>query len=384
MKNIKLEKIQPNENQPRKHFEGIEELAENIKQHGLLTPILVRPIMSRDIFEIVNGERRFRACQLLEMETIRAEVKELDDDTAYMLALIENVQRDNLTPIEEAESYQRLILTGLTQEEMGEKIGKSQSYIASKLRMLKLPPGVRHFIAVGALSEGHGKQILKLKNIYPKNIGVRKKGRIEEEEQKSIFDDGGFPDVFFYHLKTIKPESEPPLFLIRTKTDSERLVIMTKAITEFLNESEDEIPQWIVSAHWWALMAYWHELSVAELSKLIDGWKERYYSALSWMNFRTPDAYFKSGLSDYAKESEDQCLEVGKFILSLPDSMSKKDQLIFGECLKDLACSNSLIDDVALPEDVFISQLHNGFTLPTALQMWGSRKTEYQALLEPF
>lgn len=165
VQDIALSLILPNRYQPRKVFdsEKIEELAATISEHGLLQPIVVRP-MERGYYEIIAGERRFRAIKLLGWPTITAIVREMDDETTAALALIENLQREQLTPIEEAEAYERLLgMQNITQEALASSLGKSQSTIANKLRLLKLPADVQHCLRVRTINERHARALLPLK-----------------------------------------------------------------------------------------------------------------------------------------------------------------------------------------------------------------------------
>jgi len=164
-RDILLNEIDPDRGQPRQHFDDdkLAELARTMGAKGLIVPILVRP-NGDGRFTIVHGERRYRAAQSLGWETIRAEVRDVDADEAHWLALIENVQRQDLSPIEEARAYQGRLEQRITQAELGERIGKSQSYIAQKLRLLKLPDDVQGAIAGGDITEGHARQLLKLKD----------------------------------------------------------------------------------------------------------------------------------------------------------------------------------------------------------------------------
>lgn len=165
-RDILVNLIDPDPDQPRKHFDeaGIQELAQSIKANGLAVPILLRPNGER--FFIVHGERRWRAAQLLGWESIPAEVRDISQDEGRWLALVENVQRADLSPIEEAQAYQARLSEGLTQEQLGQRIGKTQSYIATKLRLLKLPDEIQQTIEAGQITEGHGKQLLRLAE-YP-------------------------------------------------------------------------------------------------------------------------------------------------------------------------------------------------------------------------
>jgi len=161
---IPVNLIDPDPGQARKHFDqqALNELAESISTSGLAVPILVRP--AGDRFVIVHGERRWRAAQLLGWAAIPAEVREVTPEEARWLALAENIQRADLTPIEEAEAYRGMLETGITQTELGHRLGKSQSYIATKLRFLRLPAEVQEGFSKGAITEGHAKQLLRLEN----------------------------------------------------------------------------------------------------------------------------------------------------------------------------------------------------------------------------
>ena len=141
---IQTERIVPNRYQPRQVFEPnkIKELADSIEEHGLLQPIVVRPI-EENMFEIIAGERRFRALQQLQKPFAEALIRHLNDEETAVVSLIENIQRENLSVVEEAEAYKKLLEIGeTTQSELAKSVGKSQSFIANKLRLLKLAPKV--------------------------------------------------------------------------------------------------------------------------------------------------------------------------------------------------------------------------------------------------
>lgn len=163
---INMEYIVPNPNQPRTHFdsEAINELAQSISENGLIQPIIVRPIELGQ-YEIVAGERRFRACQKAMMTTIPCIVEEYDDVKLAQVAIIENIQRENLTPVEEAIAYQKLIETyGYTQATVAGQVGKKQSTIANKLRLLNLPQKVQDAVKNREITERHARALLTLPN----------------------------------------------------------------------------------------------------------------------------------------------------------------------------------------------------------------------------
>lgn len=156
--------IRVNPFQPRKIFDGdaLQELSDSIREHGVLQPIVVRKKISG--YEIVVGERRFRASKLAGKTRIPAIVRELTDQQMQELAILENLQREDLTPIEEAEAYQSLIQNlHFTQEELAVRLGKSRPHIANHIRLLSLPTDVREAITSGKLSMGHGRALLGLK-----------------------------------------------------------------------------------------------------------------------------------------------------------------------------------------------------------------------------
>lgn len=162
---IPLGKLRPNPYQPRKTFDekGISELAASIKEHGVITPIIVREVLKG--YEIIAGERRWRASQMNNLATIPAVIRKFTDQQVMEIALIENLQREDLNAMEIAMAYQSLIETfSLTQEELSAKVGKSRSHIANFLRLLQLPEEVKQYVSRGTLSMGHARAIVGLKN----------------------------------------------------------------------------------------------------------------------------------------------------------------------------------------------------------------------------
>jgi ParB family chromosome partitioning protein len=158
-----LEKIVPQSGQPRQHFDNdkLEELAQSIREHGLVEPLVVRRLPGADKFELIAGERRWRALQRAGMREALVVVKDVSPRDAFELALIENVQREDLNPIELAEAFERLVREhGYTQEGLAERLGKDRTTISNALRLLKLPAHVRSKVVVGELSEGHARALL--------------------------------------------------------------------------------------------------------------------------------------------------------------------------------------------------------------------------------
>lgn len=163
---ISLEKIVVTGNQPRKMFndETIKEMADSIKEHGVLQPLLIRPLESGK-YELVAGERRLRAAVLAGLKKVPVVIREMQDPEAWEAALIENLQRENLNPVEEAAAYREMLERyGYTQEELARKIGKSRAHVANTVRLLNLPEEVRELVKSGEITAGHGRAILALKD----------------------------------------------------------------------------------------------------------------------------------------------------------------------------------------------------------------------------
>ncbi|AIW31954.1 MULTISPECIES: ParB/RepB/Spo0J family partition protein [Bacillus] len=162
---IKISDLRPNPYQPRKQFddESLAELKESIIQHGILQPIIVRKSLKG--YDIVAGERRYRAAKLAGKETVPAIVRDLSESLMREIALLENLQREDLSPLEEALAYDSLLKQlDLTQEQLAKRLGKSRPHIANHLRLLTLPESIQNLIAEGTLSMGHGRTLLGLKN----------------------------------------------------------------------------------------------------------------------------------------------------------------------------------------------------------------------------
>lgn len=214
-KEVEITKIVANASQPRHDFneEELQELSASIKLHGILQPLLVRPIDGGK-YEIVVGERRYRAAKVAGLKKLPVIIKDLTDKESFELAIIENVQRDDLNPIEEAEAYQRLVDEfGLTQIEVADRVGKDRVTISNAIRLLKLPKEVLALVQDGSLSAGHAKAILAVKEpsvqknlakkVIDENLSVRRLEDIvsrvvvlREQKPKKVKADGSsFPEV---------------------------------------------------------------------------------------------------------------------------------------------------------------------------------------------
>lgn len=171
---IPLQKIVPNPHQPRLHFDEarLQELADSIKEHGILQPLVVTK--NGDTYEIIAGERRFQAAKRVGLETVPVMVRDVTEQQKLELAIIENIQRHDLNPIEEAKAYLRLVDEfSLPQEQVAQKMGKSRSAVANTLRLLHLPIEIQRAVASGKITEGHAKALLAIEN---------------PEKQRAVFD----------------------------------------------------------------------------------------------------------------------------------------------------------------------------------------------------
>lgn len=235
---IDINTIIANENQPRTHFENekIQELAVSISQNGLLQPIVVRPY--GDVYQIVVGERRYRACKVAGLDEIPCIIQEYDENQTATAALVENIQRENLSAIEEALAYQSLLDSqNLTQEELAKQLGKSQSTIANKLRLLQLPITVQEAVKKKEITERHARALLQLDSTAKRNNMLKEiisKGLTVDETEKKI-----------KQKNTVKPKikkiSQNVRIAINTLEQAIRMIKQTGIDIEHLgNETEDE------------------------------------------------------------------------------------------------------------------------------------------------
>ena len=229
---IPVDLIEPNPYQPRMSFdqEALEELAESIKTLGLIQPITVRR-KADGRYQIISGERRFRACQLAGMDMVPAYIRDANDQGMLEMAIVENIQREDLDPIEVAMSYQRLIEEcSLTQEQMAVRVGKKRASVTNYLRLLKLPAKIQHDLKVGLLSVGHAKVLLGVEDhllqeylcdlVIKEGMSVRQledKLKKMSEPKKSSEDQGqDLPDEYFKVLEIVGKYFENNISLKRT------------------------------------------------------------------------------------------------------------------------------------------------------------------------
>lgn len=217
VEHIHVKSIKPNPYQPRKIFDetAIEELRDSIKEHGILQPIILRKVGTT--YEIVVGERRFRAAKLAGLKEVPAVVRNLTDEETMELAILENLQREDLTPIEEAEAYHNLMENlKITQEQLAFRLGKSRSHIANHVRLLTLPNKVRTTITEGKLSMGHGRTLLGLRNkeqitvvadrVLKEGLNVRQLERLVQNMNENV-------------PRETKPKEKKDLFLVERESN---------------------------------------------------------------------------------------------------------------------------------------------------------------------
>lgn len=193
IKTLRMSEIEPNKSQPRTVFdeENIKGLAESIKEHGLIQPIVVRPLPNGITYQIIAGERRWRACKLLKMEEVPVIIRETDELEAAQLAIVENVQRADLNPVEEAMAYRALMdKYGMTQDRLAEVMGKSRPYIANLTRLLSLPEEALTALSNGEISVGHAKVLLSIEDkdslIYALNTIISEKLSVRQTEKLAV------------------------------------------------------------------------------------------------------------------------------------------------------------------------------------------------------
>jgi len=211
---IPIEFVTRNPRNPRRFFDDAElhDLASSIRQHGIVQPIVARTL-ARDRYEIIAGERRWRAAQLAGLIEIPVIIRDVDDKTALEIAIVENVQRSDLNALEEALGYEQLIAEyGYTQNDLGEIIGKSRSHVANSLRLLKLPEPVRDMLAAGSLSAGHARALVSTSDPSALARTIVSKGMSVRDAEKLAQND-------------IKAQSEPQTPVQKNQKDSDTLAL---------------------------------------------------------------------------------------------------------------------------------------------------------------
>lgn len=257
---IPVNMIEPNPFQPRMSFDqdSLQELAASIRTFGLIQPITVRK-KSADRYQIISGERRFKACQLAGMDMVPAYIRDANDQGMLEMAIVENIQRENLDPIEVAMSYQRLIdECSLTQEQMADRVGKKRASVTNYLRLLKLPAKVQHDLKVGLLSVGHAKVLLGLDDVVlqeklcdfviKNSLSVRqledkiKELQAQQQNEVKLKKEVNLPDEYYRVLEHIGKFFDKSISLKRTDSGKGTMTIHFDSddeIRRFLKALED-------------------------------------------------------------------------------------------------------------------------------------------------
>lgn len=255
---IPVDMIEPNPYQPRMSFdqEALEELTDSIKTLGLIQPITVRR-KEEGRYQIISGERRFRACRLAGMDMIPAYIREANDQGMLEMAIVENIQRENLDPIEVAMSYQRLIEEcRLTQEQMAVRVGKKRASVTNSLRLLKLPAKIQHDLKVGLLSVGHAKVLLGVEDVklqeylcdlvIKDGLSVRqleeKLKKLTEQKKTEQHEAQDLPEEYFKVLEIVGRYFENNISLKRTGNGKGTMTIhfgSDEEVKKFLSALED-------------------------------------------------------------------------------------------------------------------------------------------------
>ena len=256
---IPVDMIEPNPYQPRMNFdqEALDELADSIRTLGLIQPITVRR-KEEGRYQIISGERRFRACRLAGMDMIPAYIRDTNDQGMLEMAIVENIQRENLDPIEVAMSYQRLIEEcNLTQEQMAVRVGKKRASVTNYLRLLKLPAKLQHDLKVGLLSVGHAKVLLGIEDlklqeylcdlVIKEDLSVRQledkiKKLTEQKKAAEPQEEQDLPDEYFKVLEIVGKYFENNISLKRTSAGKGSMTIhfnSDEEVKKFLKALED-------------------------------------------------------------------------------------------------------------------------------------------------
>jgi len=250
--NLPLEEISPNPFQPRKEFDEMElkELAKSISNFGVIQPVIVRK--NKEGYQLVAGERRYRACKMNGQQHIPAIIMEIDDESMAAVTLIENLQRKELNYFEEAIAYSTLLNRfGLTQEELAQRVGKSQSAIANKLRLLKISPEIRNLIITGTITERHARALLKLnssdmqkeiiRTIYERELNVKETEDLVEKARLNNIPREAKPSPSGQNVSMIIRDARIFLNTIKETVNRARQTGIDMLVIENENENEYEI-----------------------------------------------------------------------------------------------------------------------------------------------
>jgi len=242
--NIPVSEIVPNPYQPRGHFdqEALDHLSKSIKNHGLAQPVLVRRV--KNGYELIAGERRFRACQMAGMDKVPAIVREMTDRDSLKIALIENLDREDLNPIEEAKGYQRLLEEfEINHQELGDMFNKSRSAVTNTLRLLRLPQQIQDALEAGEISEGHARSLLafddenqmlhQLQQIKSEGLNVRELEQVVADHKQQKSKEAGTQLALFQDLETVLSNRYEARFKIKGNSNKGKIEIRYTSPNQF-------------------------------------------------------------------------------------------------------------------------------------------------------
>ena len=364
-RDILISLIDRDPKQPRQTFDpvALDELAQSMAANGLAVPILLRP--AGDRFIIVHGERRYRAACSLGWATIPADVRDVPPDEARWLSLLENIQRSDLSPIEEARAYQSHLADGLTQTQLAQRIGKGQSYIAQKLRLLTLPDPLQLLLDRKAITEGHARQLLKLKGMYTEEFtcDFPPEAWLFEDKEGEQYD---LSHRVWMAVVNARLEDNPPVpwqgLMPRDATQAVLVRDACHALNAYLARHGGIVPLWEYAAFWWAVASVTAGLSVAMLDKGLDTWYERFASAVLWWDYHGKGQEPPTG-----KSTRDR--------LNIMEYWCYQADLRHGLVLDHL-------EEKGIPDDLFLNVVKKVFAqdyyiLPSAMQEWGNAYQNY-------
>jgi len=273
---IPISQIDPNPSQPRQRFTAIDEMAASIQEHGVLTPLLARPIDDR--FQLIDGERRYRAALQLSMDSLPVSIHAVADETAYILSVVENLQREDLTPLEEADAFAALQKFGLTQKRIAETIGRDQSYVAHKIALRQLPAPVLVYLESESLTEAHLRQLAKIERLVggnkpatyrPPNLSQRGPGRVIGPSAHLMQQAFGAPAL----LAGLCPVGEDDWHVVLSFATPQPAVV--HAIEQMLTyvARHSARPYWHDAAFYFASVAVQEQMTTRQLDQRLDAWQ---------------------------------------------------------------------------------------------------------------
>lgn len=289
---VPLDRLRPNPRQPRRRFRGLDELAASLRARGQLTAVVVRRVDAGAAFELVNGERRWRAAQLAGLATLRADVVDMDDREAFRAGVVENVARDELSAVERGRAFRAMTDDGMTQAEVAALCGVTQPVVSRHVALLDLPAPLLVLLDAGALTEGHVRQLRRLERIHVPGDTPRRV-RPGGEVDAVLADPSLGPAAAWYLLHAAQPLEHVPWFPPERLTDHEHAETFGEsavALAEYVTGHDGPVPQWPVTAWFYGVVAAVFGLSVVDLSRAVDEFRDVYASGVLWWSWHGHDA----------------------------------------------------------------------------------------------